>query len=136
MTKPTLILNTAAKTLVEREEQYGDADPCFDRISKLATIILNKPISQYDVAMIQVATKLGRLQEARNHDDNYIDAINYMAFGAQFAALQGSIETAVEDDFAAIARKFAPRRANIPNAPTPDTASYSSPINEPPVAGG
>jgi len=86
--------------------------------------------------MIQVATKLGRLQEARNHDDNYIDAINYMAFGAQFAALQGSIETAVEDDFAAIARKFAPRRANIPNAPTPDTASYSSPINEPPVAGG
>lgn len=70
----------------------------FDRISIVASVILNKPISAYDVSMIMVALKLARMQEARTYDDNYVDAINYLAFAAQFASSEESIGVAVEDD--------------------------------------
>ena len=110
MTNHTEILSTAAKTLRDRNTQYGSEEMCFDRISKISTLILNKEISTYDVAMIMVALKLGRLQESRSLDDHYVDGINYMAFAAQFANTQTSIETAIGDDIAAMAKRFAPKR--------------------------
>ena len=108
MTNHAEILASAVGTLRERGNQYGAIEPCFDRISKLATIILNKPISPYDVAMIEVAVKLGRLQEARDLDDNYKDAINYLAFAAQFIDAKPSNEQ-IESDIAEFAKKYAPR---------------------------
>ena len=110
MTNHTEILSTAARTLRDRNIQYGSEEMCFDRISKISTLILNKEISPYDVAMIMVALKLGRLQESRSLDDHYVDGINYMAFAAQFANTQTSIETAIGDDIAAMAKRFAPKR--------------------------
>jgi Domain of unknown function (DUF6378) len=101
-------LLAAGKILNERAQEYGGEEACFKRISDLATIILNKPISQYDVAMILHCVKLGRLQEARQKDDNYIDGINYMAFAAQFADGRGSVETAMEDDIKAMAARLKP----------------------------
>jgi len=94
--------------LKERGLQYGPEEACFDRISKLATIVLNKDISPYDIAMIQVCLKLGRLQEARTHKDNYIDSINYMAFAAQFADQGISVSTALNDDIRAMVERLAP----------------------------
>ena len=114
MTNHTEILNQAGNILKERARQYGPEEECFDRISKLATIILNKPISVYDITMIQVATKLGRLQESRSLDDNYIDAMNYLAFGAQFSKSQSAVSTAMEDDIIAIAKRFAPAQKQPP----------------------
>jgi hypothetical protein len=127
MTNHTEILISAGSILKERARQYGPEEECFDRISKLATIILNKPISVYDVAMIQVATKLGRLQEARTHEDNYIDAVNYLAFGAQFAKTMTSVSTAVEDDIVAIAKRFAP----IVNKQPPVSGVEFTPVTMP-----
>jgi len=115
MTNHTDILATAVRTLRDRGNQYGPEELCFDRISKLATIILNKEISSYDVSMIMVALKLGRLQEARGLDDNYVDGINYMAFAAQFAKAKTSIETAVEDDIIAMAKRLSPKKSENMN---------------------
>jgi hypothetical protein len=84
------VLKSAATILNERAQEYGGEEACFKRISDLATIVLNKPISEYDVAMIMHCVKLGRLQEARQKSDNYIDGVNYLAFGAQFAHASGS----------------------------------------------
>jgi tRNA G10 N-methylase Trm11 len=119
MTNHTEILSTAAKTLRDRHTQYGPAEMCFDRISQIATLILNKEISPYDVTMIMVALKLGRLQESRGLDDNYIDGINYMAFAAQFAKAKTSIETAVEDDIVAMAKRLSPRKSENMNEEDP-----------------
>jgi hypothetical protein len=94
--------------LKERGLQYGPEEACFDRISKMASIVLNKEISPYDVAMIHVCTKLGRLQESRTHKDNYIDSINYMAFAAQFADQGISVSTALNDDIRAMVERLAP----------------------------
>jgi len=111
------ILTTAAATLNDRGQQYGDADACFTRIAKLSSIILNKEITRYDVAMILHAVKLGRLQESRSKPDNYVDGINYLAFGAEF-----SQDHRVDDDVTEIALRFAPRRRNtiVPDEINPD----------------
>jgi hypothetical protein len=92
----------------------------FDRTAKLATILLNTEISAYEVVMVHVATKLARLQEARTLDDNYIDAMNYMAMAAQFAPVHSEPKFTVsqeqepvgimEADIAEIAKRFAPVR--------------------------
>jgi len=101
-------LSSAVGILKDRAAQYGPEEDCFGRISQLSSIILNKTISPYDVAMILHCTKLGRLQENRTNADHYVDGINYLAFSGQFAGLRASVEAAVEDDIAALARKFAP----------------------------
>jgi hypothetical protein len=63
--------------------------------------------------MIMVAHKLARLQNARSLDDNYVDAMNYLAISAQFAPTQetpkiSGMQMPVEADIAEIARRFAP----------------------------
>ena len=108
MTNHAEILASAVATLRERGVQYGAIEPCFDRASKIASIMLNKSISPYDVSMVMLAVKLGRLQESRDLDDNYKDAINYLAFAAQFIGAKPSNET-IEADIAEFAKKYAPR---------------------------
>jgi len=87
----------------------------------MATLLLNTEITAYEIAMIHVATKMARLQESRTMDDHYVDAMNYMAFAAQFAPIHeppkvtqpiysvpGKAVGMVEDDIAEIAKRFAP----------------------------
>lgn len=126
--KHTEVLKTAALTLSARGRQYGPAEECFDRIAQISTLILNKSISPYDIAMIQVATKLGRLQEDRLNGDSYVDGVNYLSFAAQFAGAEESIATSIEDDTAAmIARKYAPQKAqNAPQAEPAQTVSFTA----------
>lgn len=108
MTNHREILKEAASLIAERGREYGPEDACFQRSADLATIVLNKPISKYDVAMILGLNKMARLQESRTKTDHYVDGINYMAFAAQFAAEQSSAEIAVEDDIKAMASRLSP----------------------------
>lgn len=108
------LLGQTVNTLRERAAQYGPEEPCFERIAAMSSIVLNKSVSPYDIAMIMVCVKLGRMQENRNNADNYIDSIAYMAFAGQFANLKRSIETAVEDDIVAMAAKLGPLKYSIP----------------------
>jgi hypothetical protein len=120
MTNHKDILTQAIHTLRERGLQYGSVEETFDRTAKLASTLLNTEISAYEVVMIHVATKLARLQEARTLDDNYIDAMNYMAMAAQFAPVHSRPKFTLsqeqepigilEDDIAEIAKRFAPAR--------------------------
>lgn len=129
------VLSSAVGILKDRAVQYGPEEDCFGRISQLASIVLNKPISPYDVAMILHCTKLGRLQENRTNPDNYVDGINYLAFGGQFAGLQTSVVTAAEDDIAALARKFAPvKKDAYPKVNEPEV-TIKAPEPNPPAEG-
>lgn len=120
MTNHTDILKQAVLTLRERGSQYGSVEATFDRAAKLASLMLNTDITAYEVAMVHVATKMARLQEARTLDDNYVDAMNYMAIAAQFAPVHAAPEFIaskeqepvgiMEADIAEIAKRFAPVR--------------------------
>jgi len=87
----------------ERANQYGDLHETLDRQARIATLILSKPVTAYDIAMIQHACKLGRLPGDRAKLDSYVDGINYLAFAGMLATGK-----ALEDEIAELAQKFAP----------------------------
>jgi len=115
------VLSTAVVTLRDRAAQYGPEDQLFDRISRIATVMLDRIITPYDVAMIHVATKMARVASNPRHLDNYVDGVNYMAFAAQFAEIQTS--TAEEEDIAAMARKFGANARTSPDGEASGTVS-------------
>jgi len=117
MTNHTDILKQAANILGDRGRRYGSVEEGFERCSKLASIILNKHITIYDVAIIMAAIKLSRITSTPTLDDNYIDGINYLAFASQFSTSEEQAKVAIEEDIAAMARKFAPKRSDFVDIP-------------------
>lgn len=100
------IMSQAVHTLKSRGDQYGPVEVSFDKISKLATIVLNKTITPYDVAGILHAVKLARMSNDPVNPDHYIDGVNYIAFMAQFAGLEAAPEGDIERDIAGITRQY------------------------------
>lgn len=94
----------------DRGRRYGSVEETFDRCAKLATIILGKHVTLYDVSIILAAMKMARISSTPTLEDNYIDGINYLAFASQFSTSEEQAKVALEEDIAAMARKFAPRR--------------------------
>jgi hypothetical protein len=114
--------------LGDRGRRYGSVEETFDRAAQLSTILLDKQITMYDIAIIFHAMKMARLNSSRTLDDNYVDGINYLAFAAQFSQAEEQVKTALEEDIAAMARKFAPVRQPMP---TPQTVPTIMPTPEP-----
>lgn len=107
----TDVFAQAIATLRERGEKYGNAAEMFDRTARLATIILDKEISSFEVATILKCMKDARKKNDRFNVDHYIDAINYEAFAYQFVT--ADIDKAADDAVtSALAKKFAPEMPN------------------------
>lgn len=77
-------------------------------------MLLPKEFSPYDIAMIEVAISLGRMQTDRANPEHYVSVVKNISFGGQFANSEMT-KTETEEDagIAAMARKFAPKR--MPN---------------------
>lgn len=106
------ILMAAAETVNSRGVGYGDVDFMFETAAQMATLLLGKPITKYEVTSILESVKLARRRVNPLLDDNYVDGINYATFSGQFAkeafiAPEGAQST-VEDDIVAMAKRFAP----------------------------
>lgn len=84
------VLKNCAGILNDRNQKYGDSDVCFGRISKIASVVLDREISEYDVAIILACVKLGRIPGKPDYADNYVDLANYAAFSAHFADKVGT----------------------------------------------
>lgn len=106
-------LSKAVSTVNERG-RYGDLIEVHDEIAKVASILLGKELSKFDIAMIHHATKLVRTKRDKTNVDHYIDGINYLAFASEFGAASD-----VEADLKEMAAKFAPV-SPMPKAPVPD----------------
>lgn len=99
------VLTSAVNTLRDRAGQYGNEDLMFDRISRIATVMLDRVITPYEIALIHVATKMSRMAANPMNPDNYVDGVNYLAFSAQFVqSTQGS--TAEDEDIAAMGKRY------------------------------
>ena len=79
------ILYKAADLLNERGAVYGDIEDMFRDTATMATIVLGKKITPYDVTTIMEMLKLRRRRSSPQLADSYIDNVNYTAFSAQFA---------------------------------------------------
>ena len=80
------ILVGAARVLKERTEQYGSPYETHQRAAVIASAMLGKQLTHYDIVMIIHAVKLSRMAAGRGNIGHYEDAINYLAFAAEFAA--------------------------------------------------
>lgn len=98
------ILTHATNILQDRGHLYGNVDDLHNDISIICSVLLGKNISSYDIAMVHVATKLVRMKNTRTHKDNYVDAVNYLTFAAQFADQPDSIAVGLEDKIYAVAQ--------------------------------
>ena len=79
------LLAKARAAFEERGSEHGDPEDMFDNISLVASIILNKNLKPYDIAMIFNCAKLCRTMTSRDNLNHYIDGINYLAFAGQFS---------------------------------------------------
>lgn len=79
------LLISTARVIDERGREYGDMRETHDRIARIATDVLGKEISAYDVAIVHHATKLARIRKNPQHLDSYRDGNAYLAFGAELA---------------------------------------------------
>jgi hypothetical protein len=122
------ILKSADQISQRHARTYGPEEMCYDRIANLATLILNKELTPHDIAMVEVAISLGRLQEDRKNPEHYVMAAKQLSFGGQFAATE-SVSTALEDDIAAMARRFAPKRSQMPVTPEEQSVAMESIAN-------
>lgn len=119
------VLSSAVNTLKDRADLYGSEEALFERVCTLYNVMTGQSLTPYDVNTIMVCVKLARMRFDRKVADNYVDAINYMSFMAQFADVQGSVPVPVsppmskapvmmtatdsmEDEIKALAEKFKP----------------------------
>lgn len=82
------VLNQSASNIIELTKKYGTRELVFHRASQLASLLLNRTVTPYEVTMITSALNLAHLQENRGDSHNYVSAIANMAFSAQFAAVE------------------------------------------------
>jgi len=59
----------------------------FREVAAVASVVLGKEITARDVAIIMSCIKLVRSKASPGKLDNYVDAMNYMAFAACFTGL-------------------------------------------------
>jgi len=78
------ILNKASRLLKERGDEYGDAAKCFGDAAAIASVMLRRTVTRYEIAKILEALKIAREAEGPHKEDNYVDRINYVAFACQF----------------------------------------------------
>jgi len=80
---PQNTLKECAYLIDERGEDYGGIEDNFTKIAIIASLATGRMVTAYDVAMILAATKLARMSGNRDKRDNYLDAINYLAFASE-----------------------------------------------------
>lgn len=81
---PKETLKTAFALIDTREKLYGDAGINFQRIADVASVILGRAVTRYEISVILFSTKIGRMPHDPAYPDSYDDGINYLAFMKMF----------------------------------------------------
>lgn len=100
------LINAAADTVRDRLEDYGTASENFDRIAKLASILLGRAVTRYDVSVIMTAVKLSRMVQNPMKVDSYVDGIAYMAFAGEFIRTDAPTKAVEKEMAKEVARDF------------------------------
>lgn len=81
---PHAVLDEAKAIIGERGRDYGDVEDNFSAIATIFNATASaQSVDAHDVAMLMVALKLARTKESPKKRDNYLDAINYLAFACE-----------------------------------------------------
>ena len=90
---PGDLLSHAFELINQRGAEYNTANTATDleqhfrEAAAVASVVLGKDLVARDIAMILACVKLIRSKGSPGKIDNYVDAMNYMAFAACFEGL-------------------------------------------------
>lgn len=94
---PQAVLNEAMGLIGERGQDYGGIEDNFSHIASIFTTMTGKAFGAHDVAMVLAAVKIARIRQSPGKADNYLDAINYLAFAHELRPQQNSDDFIVRD---------------------------------------
>lgn len=78
------ILDKAKEIITkDRNSTHGEPEDSFSRIAAHWSTYLNRDITVKDVAIMMTLFKIARADYNPEHSDNWIDAIGYLACGAE-----------------------------------------------------
>lgn len=78
------ILRTAEKMVCgHREQDYGSPENNFSKIAVLWSAYFGHDFTALDVAMMMTLMKIGRISTGTATEDSFVDAIGYLACGAE-----------------------------------------------------
>ena len=107
----TDVLTNAINILRDRDTKYGPVQEMFERTAKLASIILDRDVTPYEITVILKCLKDARKKYDRLNVEHYSDNINYEAFSYQFAT--ATTDQAAEDAvMSELAKKLSPMMPN------------------------
>ena len=78
------ILIDAMRSITDHNIDYGEPAKNYERASALASMILGKPITPYEIAMIKLAVKLSRIAETPDLRSSYVELIACASFAGEF----------------------------------------------------
>ena len=78
------ILNEATRSITDHMIDYGEPAANYERASALVSLILNKPVTPYEIAMIKLAVKLSRIAETPDLRKSYVELIACAALAGEF----------------------------------------------------
>lgn len=78
------ILAEATRSITDHMVDYGVPAQNYERAATLASLILNKPILPWEVAIIKLCTKLSRIAETPDFRRSYIELIANAALAGEF----------------------------------------------------
>jgi hypothetical protein len=78
------VIDEAKHSIADHMIDYGAPAKNYEVASALASLILNKPITPYEIAMIKLAVKLARIAETPDFRRSYVELIACAGFAAEF----------------------------------------------------
>ena len=79
------IFKKAVTLVKDRGAVYGGVEDHFTRAAQIASLWLDKPVTPRDVSMILASVKMARISTTPDHEDSFVDLVNYVAFAASFS---------------------------------------------------
>lgn len=127
------ILLEAGRAIKDRGDQYGRADSLFVMIAQRWRLTIGQRhkvdlgLTAEDVGLLMLDLKTARAIAAPSHADNFVDLAGYAALLGEFNAGPSIAPVApkspleqIDEDMAALAKKFAPKRPIVAE-PQPET---------------
>ena len=83
MNRSEILAEAIKLTLGDRNDQNGDPKENHIRIAKIWSVILEKEIEPYQVALCMAGLKIARLAYNKDVIDSYIDGAAYIAIAGE-----------------------------------------------------
>ena len=125
-------------------QKYGDVLPGMVRAANIASAILDRKVTAFEITVMQMAVNLSRLAYDRTNPDSWVNLVAHTAYSAQFAGphtsdfqdiVSAQVEADLQEEVAKMASKLVSDSVSVPPANV-DLAGLADMMNREDRKGG